>query len=237
MRLDEYLLTLAGSNLKNPIIRFYGWEKPTISLGFHQKINQDINIEECKKAGIDIVVRPTGGRAILHKDELTYSVVVPKNHPLSNLALVESYKQINSAISLGLRKLGVNCEISSGEKGINLAKNPSCFSSTSKYELSFAGRKIAGSAQRRLKGGFLQQGSILLDNGYLFLEKFIITDKKGELKQKSMTIKEILGYIPPLDEVISCIVNGFKEQFNINLIRIEIDKYGRIYEHDKEYLG
>jgi len=232
MSLDEELLRFALSELDRPILRFYQWEKPTISLGFHQKLD-DIKTDLCRERGIDIVVRPTGGRAILHIDELTYSLVVPPSHPLARLSLLKSYYRINTAIAYGLNKLGVECSVNEGAPNGAGIKNPSCFSSTSKYEITHNGKKLVGSAQRRLKGAFLQQGSILLDRGYLMLEEFVNRSERN-LAQKSTTLRDCLGFRPQVEEVASALIWGFKEKFEIEFVDVSRDKKGRIYGISKK---
>ncbi|MGB9561499.1 MAG: hypothetical protein ACPL6C_01670, partial [bacterium] len=96
--------------------------------------------------------------------------------------------------------------------------------------LSFSGLKLVGSAQRRFKGAFLQQGSILLDNGYLLIEKFLKYSSNGELKRKSITLKEILGEIPRYEKLVSSLKKGFEEEFLIIFKEIKLDGQGRLYE-------
>lgn len=206
MRRDEELLHKAiTGELARPLFRVYAFSQPTITIGYNQRTD-GLDRKLCEKEGIPIVRRPTGGRAILHHNELTYSVVVPPGQVLSSLSVSESYRLISTALSEAFSLIGMNVGLMPGERGWH--KTASCFASSSKYELSAGGKKLVGSAQRRLGKGLLQQGSILLDRGYERLATFL-TDKNGYI-DKGITVREIRGEIPSRLEFESALLKGFR---------------------------
>ncbi len=168
MAVDEELLARAQAGGKTPVLRFYGWDPPAVSLGMFQKIEGAVNIEACRSKGFDIVKRITGGRAVLHYKELTYCIIARTDNPLFPSEVHGSYKVIAAALLAGLGNLGIAAEMVArggrhAELVIKKDPNPSCFASPSWYEIVVHGRKLIGSAQRRLSGAFLQHGSILID--------------------------------------------------------------------------
>ena len=159
MGLDEALLEdpFGGWTL-----RLYRWDRPTISLGYAQPHEQGIDAVVARRLGIPVVRRPTGGRAVLHADELTYALAGPVDHgPLSG-RISQSYQCIANGLQTGLRRLGVNVQLERSESAVSPFSKGPCFSARTRYELSGGGRKIAGSAQRRRGGRLLQHGSVLL---------------------------------------------------------------------------
>ena len=167
MALDEELLNRAQAGETMPVLRFYTWDPPAVSLGRFQKAETAVDAAACKRRGIDIVRRITGGRAVLHHRELTYSVVARTDNPLFPPDILGTYKIIAQGLMAGFRNIGIDAEmVSHGGRNASLvnnnSKNPSCFSSPSWYEIVVNGKKIAGSAQRRLSAAFLQHGSILI---------------------------------------------------------------------------
>jgi len=151
-------LGVFSSELNDIILRFYTWEVPTLSLGKHQDTD-DVDFEYLKRNGFDIVRRPSGGRAVLHWDELTYSVIVPKNHELARLSVLELYNVISKLLVDGLRSLGYPVVWSEGKKK---PVSHVCFQVPSTYEITLDGVKVVGSAQTRTQDYILQHGSIVL---------------------------------------------------------------------------
>src|SRR5262252_3055243 len=163
MAIDASLLEEVDRS-ENPrtIVRFYGWQNPTISLGRNQKIDKAVDEGYCRTNGIDIVHRPTGGRAVLHDDELTYAVISNDSEAFGD-TIYGNYKRVSEALCLGYKRLGVPAVLAPDTR-----KHPAypddadlpCFISPSRYELMVDGRKIVGSAQRRVRRSFLQHGSM-----------------------------------------------------------------------------
>src|SRR5262249_4320483 len=148
MEFDERLAESAQDDPETAILRVYGWNPPAVSIGVHQS-ESDFDISLLGREGIDLVRRPTGGRAILHAHELTYSVVMPVRDPGPR----ETYRFISRGILRGLSLLGIEAVVSDQDRGLRVQpEDPAsvpCFSSTAKDEIQFEGRKLVGSAQRR----------------------------------------------------------------------------------------
>ncbi|MBI5026890.1 MAG: lipoate--protein ligase family protein [Nitrospirae bacterium] len=162
MALDEAIVEAVRKKLSPPTLRFYQWSVPAVSIGYFQKISE-INIDYCNRMGYPIIRRPTGGRAILHDSELTYSFSVRTDIAPFTGRLFDNYMAISKAIISGLSALGLDAVISYSKKRDARHKSPSCFESISYGEISINGQKFVGSAQRHYADCILQQGSILLD--------------------------------------------------------------------------
>ena len=162
MALDEALSVSVRRGDSPSILRLYSWDSPAVSLGAFQKIG-NIDIDFCRSCNIPIIRRPTGGRAILHGDELTYSFSAT-NEGLFSGGLMDSYRKLGAAFNRCFELMGLCCSIRKDlAKGRELTRSPLCFASTSLGEISSQGMKIIGSAQKRWQDGFLQQGSIPFD--------------------------------------------------------------------------
>ncbi len=162
MALDEAVSEAIRQKLSPPTLRIYQWDMPSVSIGYFQKIS-DIDIDYCNKKGYPVVRRLTGGRAILHDSELTYSFSVSKDSPLFKESLTENFITVSNALILGLELNRINAKISFKQKRHQSHRNPACFNSVSYGEITINGKKIIGSAQKKFGNGFMQQGSILLD--------------------------------------------------------------------------
>lgn len=160
MARDEALLESARQG-GPPAVRLYGWSRPTLSLGAHQP-SSDVDLVACRARGIDLVRRPTGGGAVLHDAELTYAVAGRLGEPPFPSSVVGIYDTIAAALLAGFARLGVQA-VASRSSGRGGPAPAHCFSAPSAREILVAGRKLAGSAQLRRSGAFLQHGSILID--------------------------------------------------------------------------
>lgn len=148
-----------GELLTNEVVlRFYTWKVPTLSLGKHQKVD-DLDWDFIEKNGYEVVRRPSGGRAVLHWDEITYSIIIPKSKDLFNTTVLELYNLISSLIVDGLQKIGYPVKIVEGK---HKATSHVCFQVPSTYEIVLNGIKVVGSAQMRTQEYILQHGSIIL---------------------------------------------------------------------------
>jgi lipoate-protein ligase A len=162
MALDEAILWAGIKGLIRPTLRLYGWRPAAVSLGYFQEPTRDIDLTRCRELSLDIVRRPTGGRAVLHEQELTYSVVAPAKVFRKPSSILEIYKEISEAMITGLSLLGIEAHM----VPIQHKKGPVsvfCFSNPSAYEVAVEGKKLIGSAQRRSQRYILQQGSIIID--------------------------------------------------------------------------
>jgi lipoate-protein ligase A len=164
MATDEAILKEAKRGQIPPTLRFYGWRGPAVSIGYFQDYRREINRDFCHKGGIDIVRRPTGGKAVFHDSDLTYSFVAHERNPLFSSDIMENYGTISRCIARGLTKAGIEAALVEKGRGSRLGSQDFfCFSLPHRNELLAGGRKICGSAQLRSRSAFLQHGSILLD--------------------------------------------------------------------------
>ena len=217
MAVDEALLLLSGEGKSRPTLRFYTWERPTLSIGSFQKADE-LDLDGLAHRGVPLVRRPTGGRAVLHDAELTYSVScrIPSQYFPSDL--MGSYKRIGACFIGGLRQLGIDAELMPIDKGKNKCRpqnNPLCFSSPSWYEVLMGGKKLIGSAQRRLRTAFLQQGSLLIGldvDGLLSMLRFADEETKQKARDAlvaKMTALTEHGYDVGLDRLKDRLTEGF----------------------------
>jgi lipoyl(octanoyl) transferase len=179
MAIDEALLRHAEHRPgPSTTLRLYNWTNPTVSLGYAQRAHEAANLTYCAANGIEVVRRVTGGRAVLHAEELTYAIVSNDAQLFGGSTIQAAYMAIARILQLALQRIGCPAQISPGnihrrdsgqsEIAVGVAKDSPCFSSTSRFEIVAAGRKLIGSAQRRLKTAFLQHGSILIACDYGF---------------------------------------------------------------------
>jgi lipoate-protein ligase A len=162
MAVDEVLLDGVAAGTAPPTLRFYQWRPACLSLGYFQPFDV-VNLDGCRALGVDIVRRPTGGRAILHDRELTYSVALPAA-VLGHGGVLPSYYRLSLALQEGLRNLGVPATLApESAAGGSPDHGPVCFDRPSAHEILLDGRKLVGSAQMRRGGGLLQHGSILIE--------------------------------------------------------------------------
>lgn len=235
MEYDEFLAKRLITKSGKPSVRVYGWNPPAISLGYNQNM-EDIDLKKCQEEGIDVVRRPTGGRAILHWNELTYSVVMY----CKDISISEVYQKISNALVEGLKLLGVEVELEKSQPNLQqIYKSKTsipCFSSSARYEIQHSGRKLVGSAQRRYQVGdgtevVLQHGSILIGPEHRWLSDFLndvnrdaLKDIKKALEEHTTDLKHILNREIEFDEVAEAIKIGFERSWNIRFVNNEKQK-------------
>jgi lipoate-protein ligase A len=161
MAVDEAILEAVIEGHSPPTLRFYGWSPPCLSLGRNQPLAV-ANLAACRAAGVDLVRRPSGGQAVLHAGELTYSVALLQSDPRSAGGLLEGYRRLSEGLLAGLRQLGIEAVQALDARQADGPPSPICFDRPSDYEITFGGRKLIGSAQWRRRGGVLQHGSLPL---------------------------------------------------------------------------
>jgi len=212
-------------------LRFYRWKPYAVSLGFNQNAaSKELYIDhnKCREENIDIVTRPTGGRAVLHSEELTYSVVMSSKLPVHEL-----YREISSAIINGLstlnpilRNLSFIKETPDLVKLMKTGMYNLCFNSAIKNEINFEGKKLVGSAQRKFGDIVLQHGSILIGSHHKNIVKYLNIDSSDRLKMlkeldaKTTCINEITGTSISYEEVSKAVLEGFRSTFNIEFKHI-----------------
>ena len=207
MRIDSDILNNAIQNQsKEPVLRFYGWKPACVSLGRNQS-EENINVDFCKKNKIDIVKRVTGGRGLLHDNEVTYSFICPCNFLDGGESIIKSYKEISSAIIEGLKILGIETEL--GNKKQKSASFDYCMSLSTGADLCYKGQKLVGSAQFRAHNYLLQHGSILFNYNKNIVEN-IFNEKT--IPNSIIGIEEINPQLTRTD-IVKAVTQGFNEYF------------------------
>jgi lipoate-protein ligase A len=226
MALDEAILEAVTHQTQSPTLRLYAWSPYCLSLGHAQPI-EDVNLNTLSTCGWDLVRRPTGGRAILHADELTYSVCAPLNNAHVQGGVIESYRMIADALLNALEKIGIQADSKpKDQQQKHRSEDPVCFQFPSDYEITFAGKKIIGSAQARRSGALLQHGSIPLFGDISRIISCLKFETpaneeraKVNLLSKAATIKDVAGQRVSWKEVALAMIEAFEERFLIDLVQ------------------
>jgi lipoate-protein ligase A len=233
MALDEYLMLKAGkSGNCKPLLRFYSWEPPAISIGYNQK-SEMFDLKKILDAGIEFVRRITGGRAVLHHRELTYSIIAKSNDPVLGRTITETYKAVGRAFVHGLKLAGIDCamEKSTGGPGRRARDAaPPCFASTARYEVVAGGKKLLGSAQKRTKNFVLQHGSLLLDYpeksvaDYLNLNAVQKKEYDRQERENAVTLKECGRVYEHTTDLACLLKKGFEESLGLEFTEYSLNK-------------
>lgn len=205
-----------------PTLRFYGWAPPCLSLGYAQKWGL-ADGKACAARGWDIVRRPTGGRAILHIDELTYSVCVREDDPRVQGGLLASYRRLSDALAQGLERLGIHPQRAQpGENG-EVDEGPACFDNPSNFEITIGIQKLVGSAQARKHGVVLQHGTLPLygDVARIAAALAVTEEKRAEIRSRlvesATTLQAATGRRIEYQQAASNIAEGFAQALNLCL--------------------
>jgi lipoyl(octanoyl) transferase len=189
MALDEAMFLLHEAGMTPPTLRVYAWQTPTLSFGYAQSVAREVHLDACRQYGVDVVRRPTGGRAVLHDDEVTYSVIMPTAVSASANDITEHYRLIGLALSEALSQLGLPVRLARPQRSARQrpATSPACFAALSRYELSVDGRKLVGSAQKRASNALLQHGAIpfTLDRQRLFQCLRVPSEQRSMMVQEA----------------------------------------------------
>jgi lipoate-protein ligase A len=229
MAIDEAILEGIANGSSPPTLRFYGWQPPCLSLGYAQRWNV-VDAEACAARGWDVVRRPTGGRAILHIDELTYSVCAPESEPRLRGGVLESYQRLSNGLAQGLQLMGLQParaqppdSKTAGQNGPNQS-SAACFDRPSNYEITIAGRKLVGSAQARRLGVVLQHGTLPLygDITRIVHGLAAANDKERQamakaLRRDAITLESALNRRLSYDEAVHYMTQGFTQALNLHL--------------------
>lgn len=226
MAIDEAILRRVANRELPPTLRFYGWSPPCLSLGYGQR-SRDVDREALDKQGWDIVRRVTGGRAILHIDELTYSIALPEDHPIAAGGIIESYRRISGALLHGLNRLGVQSQADKKADGVK-SIGPVCFETPSHYEITTDdGRKLVGSAQVRRKNGVLQHGTLPLHgdvaricDALKYDNDYHREEAKFHVRERAATLADALGQVIDWRTVVDALVDGFTQVFDVDLVPV-----------------
>ncbi len=229
MAADEAILEHIHRGESKPTLRLYSWNPPCLSLG-HAQSFKDVDVERLHAQGWEVVRRLTGGRAILHTDELTYSVTGPADDPVLAGGVLESYNRLAQALLHAVRELSVPVEMKEHEDGHTQQNlNPVCFEVPSTYEITVDGKKLIGSAQARKKEGVLQHGSLPLTgdltricDALIFESETARQTAKERLLARATTVESVLGVDVAWERAAQSLVRGFEAELGIRFERGEM---------------
>ncbi len=216
--------------------RFYSWRPYAITVGYNQDVSALDSIK-CASAGIDIVRRPTGGRAVFHAEEFTYSFYTESVEHNATL-----YRMVHEVIQCALEGLGIHAEFCRSTlgrpQGEACSGSVSCFTASAKYELQVAGRKLVGSAQRRSRNVLLQHGSLPLSSRHKELGAFVALqdgeiyndDTREEMERKTTSLEEILGYMPAYERLAELMQIAAGEMQGVETVVLHPDDLSEIFQ-------
>lgn len=223
MAVDEAILQAVAAGKQPPTLRLYAWSPPCLSLGYGQRVT-DIDFARLSEREWEAVRRPTGGRAILHTDELTYSLCLAADDPLAAGGILESYRHISAALLLALQRLGAPVAAAPKEKSGGIS-GPVCFEVPSDYEITVGGKKLVGSAQLRRKHGVLQHGSLPLHgdiaricDALVYEDEAAREQAKAQVRARATTLEAALGgRMVSWEAAAACLVAAASEVFEVEL--------------------
>lgn len=224
MAVDEAILESVYNGTSPPTLRLYAWQPACLSLGHAQRLSE-ANIEVLNQQGWDLVRRPTGGRSILHVDELTYSVTAHQSEPRVRGGVLESYLRLSKALIEALQNLGLSPEANENKSNNKPPEpNPVCFEVPSNYEITVNGKKLVGSAQARRKEGLLQHGALPLYGDLTriitalkFKDLAAQAEAKTRLLARATTVERELGQTINWETASQAFQDGFQSVLNLDL--------------------
>lgn len=230
MAVDESILESIGRDASLPTLRLYAWTPACLSLGVAQPF-ADVDTARLRAHGWDVVRRITGGRAILHTDELTYSVIGPAENPILAGSVLESYSRLAQALLHAVQVLGMSVEMKEGKADESGKSNPVCFEVPSTYEITVNGKKLIGSAQARRKEGVLQHGSLPLVGDLTricqalsFADESAREDAAARLLARAATVESALSQVVAWDDAARAMVRAFEAELGIQFERGELSQ-------------
>jgi lipoate-protein ligase A len=225
MAVDEAILETSSRGEARPTLRLYAWQPACLSLGYAQPV-ADADLDRIDALGWDLVRRPTGGRAILHTDELTYSVTGSQSEPRLEGGVLESYRRLSQALLAGLQALHIPAQSALQEAAAlrGETKGPVCFEVPSNYEITVQGKKLIGSAQARKHEGVLQHGTLPLwgdltriTQALCFKDEDKREDAAARLISRATTVEAVLNYRVDWDTAAAAFVSAFEQALNLTL--------------------
>ncbi|MBC7870430.1 MAG: lipoate--protein ligase family protein [Chitinophagaceae bacterium] len=228
MAVDEAILTSVRTGEAPPTLRLYAWSPPYVSLGYGQSIS-DVDLERLDTLGWGLVRRMTGGKAILHTDELTYSLALPASDEIAAGGIIESYRRISQALLAGLENLGLQSQADKKADDVKLT-GAVCFESPSHYEITTSGgRKLIGSAQTRRKDGLLQHGTLpLCGDVARICDSLRYPDEqtrdiaKNNVRMRAATLADALGEEVDWHSAAEALAKGFIETFDVDFTVVDL---------------
>ena len=223
MAVDEAILEHASRGEVLPTLRLFAWAPPCLSLG-HAQPFADVDFSRLQAHGWEVVRRMTGGRAILHTDELTYSVTGPIDEPRLAGTVLESYNRLAGALLAAVHALGLPVEMKEGKAENGGEPNPVCFEVPSTYEITVNGKKLIGSAQARRKEGVLQHGSLPLTGDLTRIcQALVFPDEAAREKAvqrllaRATTVESVLGWAVSWEAAAQAFIRAFEAQLGLKL--------------------
>jgi lipoate-protein ligase A len=225
MAADEAIFRLMPLGHTPPTLRFYGWRPAAVSLGYFQNTAQACNLAVCRREGIDVVRRPTGGRAVLHDGDLTYALCAGVDEPPFPPGIAGAYRVIGRCLQEGLHRLGIDATPAPGNPAPPGVRDGSvaCFARTARDELLVGGRKICGSAQARSRGAFLQHGSLLVRFDAARASRCLVAEAEERERTRRMLTRAVTAVdtclAPPLamDAIVRVLAEGFAAVLHADL--------------------
>ena len=224
MALDQAILEAVSSGESPPTLRLYAWQPPCLSIGYAQPV-ADVDRQRLNELGWDLVRRPTGGRAILHTDELTYAVIVANTNQHVAGGVLQSYQHLSLGLVAALTALSLHVQV---QPNISVPEeqrtNPVCFQAPSAYEITVGGRKLIGSAQVRRRGGVLQHGSLPLNGDITRICQVLRFENEASsqqsahyIRKRAVTVEELLGRPVPWQQAADAFIEGFSSALSLGL--------------------
>ncbi|MBS4179032.1 lipoate--protein ligase family protein [Lederbergia citrea] len=229
MALDEKLLDWHSEGKISPVLRFYGWSKPTLSVGHFQRVDRTIDFNAVEKYQCQFVRRLTGGSAVLHDDELTYSLVVSEQKPYISDSIREAYFTLSKGIMAGFKELGIAVDYSIPEEHFKKNATAVCFERPSDYEMLVDGKKISGHAQTRKKGVLLQHGSLpfsideqMLFDLFNFSSEEIRQKQRSTFSEKAISMNDVSSEKITYEIATKAFTKGFENGLNLELVPLKL---------------
>ncbi len=230
MAVDEAILESVRAGDQLPTLRLYAWSPPALSVGYAQPW-EDVDPEALKTHGWEVVRRPTGGRAILHTDEITYSVVGPQEEPRLVGGVLESYRRLAQALLDALHRLDLPAEsqLISASQNTTGEIDPVCFDVPSNYEITVHGKKLIGSAQSRKQGAVLQHGTLPLHGDLTRITQVLYYPDEARRRQaanrlldRATTVKDVLGITISWEKAAAAFETAFSETLNLSFTQEDL---------------
>ena len=223
MALDEAIMDAVGAGESPPTLRMYQWVPPCLSLGKRQPLS-GVDVARCQEDGVDVVRRATGGWAILHTDELTYSIATQPDDPRAEGAILDAYRRLSTGLIAGLHLLDVPAMMNPVDPiGVHNA-SAACFEVPSAYEITAGTQKLVGSAQTRPSGRVLQHGSLPLRGDIARLVRYLWFATEDDrdalaahLRERATTLSALLGREVSFAEAADAMRRGFTAALHLAL--------------------
>ncbi len=230
MAIDHAIMDNVRAGYSPPTLRFYQWDPQALTVGYFQNVYKEVDLEKCGQLGIDVTRRLTGGRAVLHHLELTYSIVCTQESPVALGSIIESYLRISRGIVTGLKQLGIDAQIVAQPRKIREGSSAACFDTPSWYELVVDQKKLVGSAQTRRRGIMLQHGSIPLSLSTDLLARVLQFPSEVAreafskmLKEKAIGLDQCTSTLKK-EQLVAAMTEGLAKELRLDLAQSSLSE-------------